>query len=624
MKRLAIYMFYDPDGVVDDYVTYKLDSLARHDCELLVVVNGHLNEGGQKKLASVNAHVIERENEGFDVWAYREALLFVGWDRLSSYDEVVLLNYTFYGPLFPWSEMFDEMDSKSVDFWGISAHKAIEHSFADGVALPYHIQSHFIVVRQRMLKTESFRSYWEEMPTIKSYNDSVILHESRFTKHFSALGFRYAVYVNDEDSTSAYPIFHHVDEAIRKRCPILKRRIFFHNPVFMDLNAINVNKALDVVRDTSDYDLSLIWKNITRTSVPRDLYTNTSGLHILAPRDNVPAKKIRTAALIYIADAHALTTKAIYLRSLPDDCVFYISARTEDDAEHIRVALAAEGLPQQTFIVVLPDGSDDMDAMLVQQRHVFNDGEFDVVCKLVLQSMDARNRNVDTYLQEHSLENLLSTRGHVNSVLDLMLRAPDLGMLMPPLAHVAQFALGHSWWGMNINCKHLALELGIQIPFDSSTPLAPLGRMFWVKPNALKKLFSRNWTNESLRITAGESYKTMSALLERILAYCALDAGFLAQCVMTQGQAEFNYTKLEYKAQRLTAHLPTGNILEQVEEMELFSKLRELLPPGNAAEKIAYLEGLVELRAAPQTDDRVNKTRGTLKGLLELFRSSRA
>ncbi|WP_089166297.1 rhamnan synthesis F family protein [Caballeronia sordidicola] len=591
-------MFYDPDGLVDDYITFKLKTLAEHSCELLVVANGQLTDEGRAKLESIGATVLVRKNEGFDVWAYREALLHVGWRRLGKYDEVILMNYTFYGPLFPWSEMFDEMQEGALDFWGISAHKAIASSFADGVALPYHIQSHFIAVRRKLLNSPYFRAYWEDMPEIKSYNDSVLLHESRFTAHFAKLGFIHSVYVKDEDSDSPYPIFHHVDTAIKNRCPILKRRVFFHNPVFMDLNAIDINKALDVIRATSTYDLSLIWKNITRTSVPRDLYTNTSGLHVLFPVSENSNEAVRTAALLHAIDADALLNRIDYIRSLPDNCALYVSTVSERETEKIRLAFDKLRFPNSCEFVTLPKGCDDMDAMLVQQRHVFGNGQYDLICKLVFESLRTKNENVEVYKQEHSLENLVSNRAHVNSIISLMMKAPDLGMLMPPLAHVAQFTLGHSWWGMNINCKYVATQLDIQVPFDSHTPLAPLGRMFWVRPAALRKIFARSWTNESLRVTAGESYKTMTALLERILAYCVLDAGYLAQCVLTPDQAEFNYTKLEYKAQRLTAYLPTGNIIDQLDQMELLSKLAAMIPAGTAKEKIAYLTGLVELREA--------------------------
>ncbi len=30
VKRVAFYLFYDKDGIVDDYITYKLDKLKVH------------------------------------------------------------------------------------------------------------------------------------------------------------------------------------------------------------------------------------------------------------------------------------------------------------------------------------------------------------------------------------------------------------------------------------------------------------------------------------------------------------------------------------------------------------------------------------------------------------------
>jgi len=59
-----------------------------------------------------------------------------------------------------------------------------------GEVMPRHIQSHFIAVRSRMLQSDSFRLYWQTMPDIKKYSDSIRIHETRFTEHFSDLGFK--------------------------------------------------------------------------------------------------------------------------------------------------------------------------------------------------------------------------------------------------------------------------------------------------------------------------------------------------------------------------------------------------------------------------------------------------
>ena len=122
MKRVAFYLFYDEQGVVDDYVSYKLKALREHVEHIFVVSNSPLTFDGRKKLEQVADTVFCRENVGFDVWGYKEAMEAFGFERLKEYDEAILLNYTFFGPIFPFSELFSKMSAKGVDFWGISDH----------------------------------------------------------------------------------------------------------------------------------------------------------------------------------------------------------------------------------------------------------------------------------------------------------------------------------------------------------------------------------------------------------------------------------------------------------------------------------------------------------------------
>ena len=43
-------------------------------------------------------------------------------------------------------------------------------------------------MRRRLLTDPVFREYWEQMPPVSSYRDSIQWHESRFTGHFAELG----------------------------------------------------------------------------------------------------------------------------------------------------------------------------------------------------------------------------------------------------------------------------------------------------------------------------------------------------------------------------------------------------------------------------------------------------
>ena len=72
INRLAIFFFYDQDGIVDDYIPYMLEDLNRNVSELLVVCNGKLTGEGRAKFAKLTSHVLIREDSGCDVWAYKE------------------------------------------------------------------------------------------------------------------------------------------------------------------------------------------------------------------------------------------------------------------------------------------------------------------------------------------------------------------------------------------------------------------------------------------------------------------------------------------------------------------------------------------------------------------------
>ena len=211
-NRLVIYFFYDAKGIVDEYNIVLLNDMMKNCRDLLVVSNGKLSEDGKKKFLALTDKILERENKGFDVGAYKEALLTIGWERLSAYDEVILMNYTIMGPVFPFGEMFNAMDARpELDFWGITKHHKVPFDPYGLIKCGYireHIQSHFIAVRKTLMNSEEFHSYWENMPQIKSYGESVAYHESYFTHHFEKKGYKWDVYVNTDDlkEITEYPL----------------------------------------------------------------------------------------------------------------------------------------------------------------------------------------------------------------------------------------------------------------------------------------------------------------------------------------------------------------------------------------------------------------------------------
>ena len=173
MKRLVIYFHYDPAGCIDTACRIAVQAVQKYG-RVVFVTNGTLAPADRVWVRQSGAGRIERENVGFDVGAYREALLTLGREKLAEYEEIVLMNYTLAGPVCSLAAMFTAMDARpELDFWGLTRHYAMQ-SRRFGGAVPEHLQSHFIAVRPRLFNSDDFWNYWQEMALPTSYEQSII------------------------------------------------------------------------------------------------------------------------------------------------------------------------------------------------------------------------------------------------------------------------------------------------------------------------------------------------------------------------------------------------------------------------------------------------------------------
>ena len=107
MKRLCIYLVYDKQNIVDEYIGYMLQELKTSVDTLVVVCNGLEIKKGKSILESYADKLFFRENVGFDVGGFKDALCdFLGWNEVLEYDELVLINDSFFGPFVPMDSIF--------------------------------------------------------------------------------------------------------------------------------------------------------------------------------------------------------------------------------------------------------------------------------------------------------------------------------------------------------------------------------------------------------------------------------------------------------------------------------------------------------------------------------------
>lgn len=332
-KRLGIFFFYDKQGIADRYIEYLLKSIRNSLETLYVVVNGNLSSDSHELFDKYASKVIVRENIGFDVWAYKTAIEDIGWDQIVEYDEMIMFNFTIFGPFYPFDEMFHEMDQRNVDFWGITKHYSLtdDDFWKDYMEnIPTHIQSHFISVRNNMLRSPLFWEYWANMPQVDSYKEAVGYHESRFTKYFSDAGFKWDVYINTDElkKNVAYPLMAYPLDMLKKGCPIVKRKIFFMD--YMEnfrygTYGESTDEILRFIKENTTYDSTLIWENVLRTN-PISNIKDCMHLNYIIDETVISNYDtyLHTAVFCNITNLESSNVLLPYLKMISSKCDIYV------------------------------------------------------------------------------------------------------------------------------------------------------------------------------------------------------------------------------------------------------------------------------------------------------------
>ena len=204
-KRILIYNIFEGKEALQEYKVIFLEALAKIVDEVHIVVNGELSQSGIRRLEAIGK-VTLRENKGYDVAAFRAGILNLGQERLKEYDQLLLVNDTNIGPFKDLETVFSSVDSKSLDFWGISLGE-IQPDFT-GLNpfgyIPEHIQTYFLVIERSLLHQKSFYRYWEKLRDTDSRQKAIGRHETYFTKYFANLGFRYDALTRDTTDSAMY------------------------------------------------------------------------------------------------------------------------------------------------------------------------------------------------------------------------------------------------------------------------------------------------------------------------------------------------------------------------------------------------------------------------------------
>lgn len=573
-RRLLIYVVYDRRGDVEEYIPYALRALREHATTIIAVVNGALTGEGRARLEPVVDEIIVRENRGFDIWGYKDGLDAVGED-VADYDEVVLANDTWFGPVQPFGPVFERMERRPLHFWGMTDHVRVEpHPFTNTGYLPYHLQSYWVAVRREMFLSLEWAAYWRDLPEMTSYSDAVVKHEGVFTEHFTDHGFVGEVaFPTFTDKVENHAVLY-AEQLVEAGCPTLKRRPFFQWPPYLDHLGVVGRWTLETV-ERLGYPMDLVYADLARNVEPRTLNADAAMLEVLGddPLGYDPERPLRTVVIAHIFYPDMVDVILDRADTLPSGYDLVITTPDQEKAAEIAGRVAARGHTRGIVDVrlVASNNGRDQSAFLIGCRDILLSGDYDLVVKLHSKKTPQDGYNVGVHFASQQFDNLLHTAGYAANVVGLFQREAGLGIVFPPTIHIGYPSLGHGWWANRPGFERLRTDLGIHVPVDDVSPLAPFGSMFVARPESLRLLVEHPWSYEDFGDASAYEDGGLAHILERMPVYAAGERGFHARTIASTSYIASSYTALDFNFDQFSSTLP-DTTMHQIE------LLRELGP----------------------------------------------
>lgn len=559
--RVGVFLCYDPNGIIDDYIPYLLNDLKENLERLVVIVNGQLTPAGRASLESITTDVVVRDNKGFDFGAWQYGMIeYLGWDTVLRYDELVLLNDSCFGPLYPFAQMFTSMEG-TADFWGLVQHGQIESVNPFNLCpygyLPAHLQSSFLVIRSRMLHSRDFRDYWENLSLAKSYEEAVAKNECVFTKHFEDLGYCHDVLIDTTDMDGKSPTAHAFfspGQLLLRGMPMLKVKAFAQS--LDDLVNVHMGEDLSIgmnyIRQHTSYDESMIFRHILRRYNIADIHDTLHLDYVISDKavqtPTIETPKVLVLLHLYYLDL--LEEEKPYIEAIPSYMDVLVTTMSAEQKEAIEGAYG-KLLGSRLRVIVMQNRGREAAALLVAARSYLSEYEYICFCQDKKSSQVPYNTGAS--FARLGWENMLCSRTYIENIMCTFRQEPHLGLLVPPRFYGGPFLhnIPTSLWTI---CYERTVEvsnmLGLKVDIRPDKGIICTNSMFWARKEALEPLLRYDWKYEDFEGEPTPVDGALRHIIERILQFVAQDAGYYTGIVMTPEYATIQTNTFFHLVQR--------------------------------------------------------------------------
>ena len=559
-KRCVIYFIYDKDGIIDDYVIDQLKDLRNNAQHIHCVINGKLSHDGKIALEQVADDIYVRENKGVDIGAYKAAIEYLTWNFIRTFDELVVMNNTCFGPVYPFKECFDWAKTQDVDLWGLT--KGIKSDWLGTTDYlhynkpNYHIQSYFLVFRNSLISKEIFENFFDEIPYDCTYAQSGSFFEYAMPGYFEKFGFKSAVYCDIDDDYN-YPLLHNPVRLFKEfRMPLFKKRSFTHH--YTDVLNNTCGEAtvdlMEYIQKNTNFDMSFVWKSILRTSSLSDL-VRCAQLRRILPKNYAynNNQNLRVGIVFHFYYPDLFDENLDYIQMFPKNTGVLITVSSEEKKKLLEHKLLEKQILAQ--VKLIENRGRDVSSLLIGAKDFVK--KYDLICFTHdKKSLQVKPESVGRSWSYKMNDNLYGSHEFIINTINMFEKEPFLGMAFPGYPnHGGYLKHDATGWTENFeNTKKLLQNFGIDVKINPHTLcVAPLGTCFWFRPKTLEKLMKgfdgNGWSYTDFPAEpTGKDDGLILHAIERSYAYFAQDAGYYPVFLYNDKYASIDLTNLEFQS----------------------------------------------------------------------------
>jgi len=255
MNRTAIFAHYDKNNKIKDYVLYYLQELSKIANNIIFVSDCDLDNSQIDKIKNITRHIIAKNHNEYDFGSYKYGYIYAKENNLLNVDELIFANDSCFGPLIPFEHIWDKMNKKECDYWGITENKT---------DVNFHIQSYFMTFKENVFKSNVFNEFILSVKKEENKNKIIEKYEIGLTETLIKNNFKAETYCS-----------HLIDRKITQEL------VFKHNtPFIKKIEVLNLYPDFTKLicktifkRIKSNYNINLI-TNYTKTRYTGNFLTN--------------------------------------------------------------------------------------------------------------------------------------------------------------------------------------------------------------------------------------------------------------------------------------------------------------------------------------------------------------